>query len=89
MAYVSRRDGDGFHDVTAVGSTPETKADAVRYQKTVLDARRFVIGRETLTGRVLLERRALQIINVALDPEYKIPETVTVAKTGSVLGVPR
>jgi GAF domain-containing protein len=88
MAYVSRRDGDGFRYVTAVGSTPETRADAVRYQKTVLAARRFVIGRETLTGRVLLERRALQIVNVASDPEYKIPETVTVAKTGSVLGVP-
>jgi two-component system, NtrC family, sensor kinase len=88
MAYVSRRDGDGFRYVTAVGSTPETKADAIRYQNTVLDARQFVIGRDTLTGRVLLERRALQIVDVASDPEYKIPETVTVAKTGSVLGVP-
>ena len=71
MAFVSRRDGDGFRYVAAVGSTPETKADAIHFQKTILDARRFVIGRDTLTGRVLLERRSVQI-DVASDPEYKI-----------------
>ena len=71
MAFVSRRDGDGFRYVAAVGSTPETKADAIHFQKTILDARRFVIGRDTLTGRVLLEGRSVQI-DVASDPEYKI-----------------
>jgi GAF domain-containing protein len=88
MAFVSRRDGDGFRYVIAVGSTPETTADAIQYQKAVLDARRFVIGRETMTGRVLLEGRALQIADIASDPEYKIPESVTVAKTRTLLGVP-
>jgi GAF domain-containing protein len=88
MAFVSRRDGDGFRYVTAVGSTPETTADAIHYQKNVLDARRFVIGRETMTGRVLLEGRAVQIADVASDPEYKIPETVTVARARTLLGVP-
>jgi len=77
MAFVSRRDGDGFLYVTAVGSTPETTADAIRYQKTVLEGRRFVIGRETMTGRVLLEGRASQIADVASDQEYKIPEKYT------------
>jgi GAF domain-containing protein len=88
MAYISRRDGDGFHYVTAVGSTPETTADAIHFQKSVLEARRFVIGRETMTGRVLLEGRALQIADLASDPEYKLPETMTVAKARTLLGVP-
>jgi signal transduction histidine kinase len=88
MAFVARRDNDGFRYVTAVGSTPETTADAIRYQKTILDARRFVIGRETMTGRVLLEGRAVQIADIASDPEWGIPESVTVAKTRTLLGVP-
>jgi GAF domain-containing protein len=88
MAFVARRDDDGFRYVTAVGSTPETTADAIRYQKTVLEARRFVIGRDTMTGRVLLEGRALQIPDIASDQEYKIPESLTVAKTRTLLGVP-
>jgi GAF domain-containing protein len=88
MAFVSRRDRDGFRYVTAVGSTPETTADAIRYQKTVLDARRFVTGQETMTGRVLLEGRAVQVADIASDPEYKIPETVTLARARTLLGVP-
>ena len=88
MAFVSRRDGDGFRYVTAVGSTPETTADAVRYWKTVLEGRRFGIGRETMTGRVLLESCALQIADLAADQEYKIPESLTVAKARTLLGVP-
>ena len=88
MAFLARRDDDGFRYLTAVGSTPETTADAIRYQKTVLAARRFVIGRDTMTGRVLLEGRDVQIADIASDPEWGIPESVTVAKARTLLGVP-
>jgi GAF domain-containing protein len=41
-----------------------------------------------MTGRVLLEGRALQIADLASDQEYKIPESLTVAKARTLLGVP-
>src|SRR5439155_2091226 len=88
MGFVSRRDGDVFRFVTAVGSTPETTADAVRLQKTFLDHHPFVAGRETITGRVALEGRALQIVDTAADREYNFPEAITVAKIRTLLGVP-
>jgi GAF domain-containing protein len=88
MGFVSRRDGDVFRFVTAVGSTPETTADAVRLQETFLDHHPFVAGRETITGRVALEGRALQIWDTAADPEYNFPEAITVAKIHTLLGVP-
>ena len=88
MAWVSRREGDVYRFVTAVGTTPETTATAVHFQKTFLDQRTFGVGRETITGRVLLEGRALQIPDLAADAEYKIPEAITVAKIRTILGVP-
>jgi PAS domain S-box-containing protein len=88
MGFISRRDGDVFRFVTAVGSTPETATDAIRLQKTFLDHNPFVAGRETITGRVVLERRALQIVDTIADPDYKFPEAVTLAKIRTLLGVP-
>jgi GAF domain-containing protein len=88
MGFVSRRDGDVFRFVTAVGSTPEHTATALHFQKTVLDSRPFVVGRETMAGRVVLERRAVQIEDIAADPEYSFKEAVTVARIRTLLGVP-
>jgi PAS domain S-box-containing protein len=87
MGFISRRDGDVFRFITGVGSTPETAADATRLLKTVLD-RPFVAGRETIAGRVVLEGQAVQIEDIAADPEYTVTEAVTVGKIRTILGVP-
>src|SRR5205823_1202240 len=35
-------------------------------------------GRETITGRVLLERGTVQILDIEADPEYTLTEAMTV-----------
>src|SRR6266567_1306660 len=88
QAFMTRREGDAFRFVTAVGSTPETTSDAVRLKELFLDTRSFIPGRESITGRVLLEREAVQIVDVAADPEYTQTQLITVGKIRTLLGVP-
>src|SRR5262249_20789967 len=45
-------------------------------------------GRETTTGRALLERRPVQIIDVRADHEYEMHESISEVTWGSVLAVP-
>ncbi|WP_439400165.1 GAF domain-containing protein (plasmid) [Bradyrhizobium sp. PMVTL-01] len=89
MAFISRRDGDVFRYVAAVSSTPEAADDAVRFQK-YLDSHPIsaLSGRRTMTGRVMSERRAVQIADITADPEYQFPETFKLAKIRALLGVP-
>jgi GAF domain-containing protein len=88
LSFMTRRDGDSFRFVTAVGVTAETTRDAVRLKESFLDTRSFVPGRESITGRVLLERDAVQINDVAADPEYTQTQLITVGGIRTLLGVP-
>src|SRR5262245_57719513 len=45
-------------------------------------------GRETCTGRVLVERQTIHIPDCAADPEYKSPDVLRVAGNRAMLGVP-
>jgi GAF domain-containing protein len=41
-----------------------------------------------MTGRVISERRAVQIADITADAEYQLPETFELAKIRALLGVP-
>jgi putative methionine-R-sulfoxide reductase with GAF domain len=53
-----------------------------------LEAHPIVPSRSTLTGRVVLEGRAIQIADVAADSEYTLTEATTLGHARTQLGVP-
>jgi GAF domain-containing protein len=88
LAFMTRHDGHAYRFVTAVGSTPETAADAIRLKETVLDRHSFVAGRGSITGRVISEAQVVQIPDLASDPEYTLNELITIGGIRTLLGVP-
>ena len=53
-----------------------------------LRARTFAPGRETLIGRVALTGEVVHIPDLTTDPDYRLPETGTLGKLRTMLGVP-
>src|SRR5207253_4723080 len=45
-------------------------------------------GRSSVVGRTALTREAVQITDLAADPEYALPEVVTIGNMRTGLGVP-
>jgi signal transduction histidine kinase len=54
----------------------------------LLRGRTFTPDRETITGRVVMEGKVVHIADLATDPEYGMPEAVTIGRVRTVLGVP-
>jgi two-component system NtrC family sensor kinase len=77
MAFIWRRDRDVYRMTAGFGWTPEYRA----FQ----ESHPIFPGRDTLTGRVALEGRAVQIDDLTSDPEYKLAE---MGKARTNLGVP-
>src|SRR6202012_4013063 len=80
MAFILRRDGDVYRAGAAVGFA----TDYIEFLK----KNPITPGRGTITGRTVLAGHAVQILDVATDPEYTMSESVTLAKQHTALGVP-
>jgi GAF domain-containing protein len=80
MAFIMRRDGDIYRPGAAVGYSD----DFFEFLKT----HPIVEGRETITGRAVLERRMVHILDMETDPEYTLRETVTLAGQHTAVAVP-
>src|SRR5438105_11239481 len=80
MAFILRREGGMYRAGAAVGFSDE-------YIK-FLQGHPIAVDRGSITGRVALERRPVQVLDVANDPDYKISESISLAGQRTALGVP-
>ncbi|SDS17685.1 GAF domain-containing protein [Bradyrhizobium canariense] len=80
MAYIMRRDGDLYKAGAAVGFSTE-------YIEFLKD-HPISPDRGTTTGRAVLGRHTVQILDVAVDPEYTLRESTSLAGQRTALGVP-
>ena len=80
MAFIMRREGDVYRAGAAVGYSSEYIEFLKNHPLTV--------DRGTLTGRAVLERRTVHILDVATDPEYTLHESTSLAHQHTALCVP-
>jgi signal transduction histidine kinase len=80
MAFILRREGEVYMAGAAVGYSD----DYIKF----LQSQSIPVDRGTITGRVALERRAVQILDVATDPEYTMSESISLGHQHTALGVP-
>jgi len=80
MGMIANRDGEVYRVASTFAFSPEW--DAYVRQLT------FEPGRGSVTGRTALERQVVQVADLAADPEYALPEVLTVGNMRTGLGVP-
>ena len=80
MASIATRDGEVYRVKANYALNPEWNA----LVRTLL----FRPGRDTVTGRTLLERQTVQIADITTDPEYALSAAASVRKIRTVIGVP-
>jgi two-component system, NtrC family, sensor kinase len=84
---VFRRDGEVYRMAAVVAFSPETESAARKFQD-FLEVHPLVPGRGSMTGRVAMAGRAVQVADTASDPEYTLTEAITLANLRTQLGVP-
>src|SRR5262249_32545867 len=77
---IAVRQGDVFRRLGVLGYTPEVE-QALRLQP-------VRPGRDSVSGRVLLEKQVVQIADLASDAEFSVPALVRFDDLRTTLGVP-
>jgi two-component system, NtrC family, sensor kinase len=81
-AIITIREGEVYRPVA---NNYMSAADAEYWE--TLRQRRFVPGRDSMTGRVALEGRVVHVEDLAADPDFALPEAVASGRR-TQLGVP-
>src|ERR1700730_1733501 len=80
MAFIMRREGDVYRAGAAVGFSEEY----IEFLK----QHPLAVDRGSVTGRTAIDRRAVHVLDAATDPEYTLPESTSLARQHTALGVP-
>jgi GAF domain-containing protein len=80
MASINRQTGEVYRQLASYGYS----RDFVEF----MDTHPIQLGRGTISGRTVMEGRAVQIPDVLADPEYKFVEGAKVGGIRTILGVP-
>ena len=80
MASIATRDGEVYRVKANYALNTEWNA--------LVRTLSFRPGRDTVTGRTLLERQTVQIADITPDPEYALSAAASVGKIRTVIGVP-
>ena len=80
MASIATREGDVYRVTANYALSSEWNA----FVRTLS----FKPGRDTVTGRTLLERQTVQIADITTDPEYTLSAAASVGNIRTVIGVP-
>src|SRR3954453_6490697 len=80
MAFILRRDGEVYRAAAAIGWSREYRQ--------FLKANPIVPNRGTVTGRVVLEGRAVHVPDIVADPDYVLTEATILGGARTQLGVP-
>jgi two-component system, NtrC family, sensor kinase len=84
LASINVRDGEVYRSVARTGQLQLNSPDADAFWRGYV----FTPGRATVTGRAALEGKVVHVADIAADPEYALPEQVTIGKTRTALGIP-
>ena len=79
-AMISSREGEAFRVRATFSFSPEFAA--------FMRGRLLPAGRGSVSGRAGLEGRVVHVHDVTLDPDYALPETLTLDRARTLLGVP-